>query len=106
MSKTKVTSFGELIRGFREAAGLPLRKVAAQLDIDPSLLAKIERNERHPTKEQVKKLAEIFNQDESILLSENLSDQIANKIIQEESDIAVLKVAEEKVNYLKKMKNG
>jgi hypothetical protein len=33
-------------------------------------------------------------------------DQIAYKIIQEESDIEVLKVAEEKVNYLKKKKNG
>lgn len=106
MSKQKITSFGEYIRGLREAEGLPLRKIAAQLDIDPSLLGKIERNERQPTKRQIKKLAEIFKQDESFLLSENLSDQIAYKILEEESDIDILKVAEEKVNYLKRKKNG
>jgi transcriptional regulator with XRE-family HTH domain len=106
MSKQKITSFGEHIRGLREAAGLPLRKIAAQLDIDPSLLGKIERNERQPTKEQIKKLADIFKQDEHFLLSQNLSDQIAYKILEEESDIDILKVAEEKVNYLKRKKNG
>ena len=106
MAKQKITSFGEYIRGLREAEGLPLRKIAAQLDIDPSLLGKIERNERQPTKGQIKKIAEIFNQDESFLLSEILSDQIAYKILEEESDIDILKVAEEKVNYLKRKKNG
>lgn len=39
-------SFGEYLRELREAKGLPLRKVAAELDIDTSILSKIERNER------------------------------------------------------------
>lgn len=106
MSKQKITSFGEYIRGLREAEQLPLRKIAAQLDIDPSLLGKIERNKRQPTKGLIKKLAEIFNQDENFLLSENLSDQIAYKILEEESDVGILKVAEKKVNYLKKRKKN
>ncbi len=106
MSRQKITTFGEHIRGLRESIGLPLRKIAAQLDIDPSLLGKIERNNRQPTKGQIKKLAEIFNQDENFLISEYISDQIAYKILEEESDIDILKVAERKVNYLKKKKNG
>ncbi len=106
MSKKKIITFGEYIRGLREQVGLPLRKIAAQLDIDPSLLGKIERSQRQPTKEQIKKLAEIFKQDEHFLLSENLSDLIANKIIEEGSDIDILRVAEQKVNYFKKKKNG
>ncbi len=106
MSKQKILTFGEYIRGLRESAGLPLRKVAAQLDIDPSLLGKIERNDRQPTKEQIKKLARIFEQKEEYLLSEYLSDQIAYKILEEESDLNVLKVAEKKVHYLKTKKNG
>jgi transcriptional regulator with XRE-family HTH domain len=97
----KVLTFGECIRNLREDAGLPLRKVAAQLDIDPSLLGKIERNKRHPSKEQIKKLAFIFNQNESYLLSELLSDQIAYKILEEESSSNILKVAEKKLKYLK-----
>jgi transcriptional regulator with XRE-family HTH domain len=97
----KVLSFGECIRNLREDAGLPLRKVAAQLDIDPSLLGKIERNKRHPSKDQIKKLALIFNQNESFLLSEFLSDQIAYRILEEESSSKILKVAEKKLKYLK-----
>lgn len=101
MSKQKISTFGEYIRQLREKAGLPLRKVAAQLDIDPSILGKIERNDRQPSKEQIKKLAVIFDQDENYLLSEYLSDQIAYKILEEEGDLNVLKVAEKKVTYLK-----
>lgn len=104
MSKQKISTFGEYIRQLRENAGLPLRKVAAQLDIDPSILGKIERNDRHPSKEQIKKLAVIFDQDENYLLSEYLSDQIAYKILEEEGDLNVLKVAEKKVTYLKSKK--
>jgi len=39
--------FGELIRKHREEKGLPLRKVAAELDVDTSILSKIERSERY-----------------------------------------------------------
>jgi transcriptional regulator with XRE-family HTH domain len=105
MSKS-IKTFSEHIRELRQYTGLPLRKIAAQLDIDPSLLGKIERNERQPTREQIKKLAEIFDQNEKCLFSEFLSDQIAYKILEEESEIDVLKVAEEKVYYLKTKKNG
>lgn len=101
MSKQKISTLGEFIRELREKTGLPIRKVAAQLDIDPSLLGKIERNDRQPTKEQIKKLAEIFEQDENYLLSEFVSDQIAYKILEEESDLSILKVAEQKVKYIK-----
>lgn len=106
MSRHKISTFGEFIRELREKTGLPIRKVAAQLDIDPSLLGKIERNDRHPTKDQIRKLAEIFGQDENYLLSEFVSDQIAYKILEEESDLSILKVAEKKVHYLKTKQNG
>jgi len=46
-------SFGEFIRKSREEKGLPLRKVAAALDIDTSILSKIERNERRATTEMI-----------------------------------------------------
>lgn len=106
MTKHKITSFGEFIRELRETAGLPLRKVAAQLDIDPSLLGKIERNERQPTKNIISGIAKIFKQDERQLHKEYISDQIAYKIIDEGADIDTLKVAEQKVKYLKNKNNG
>lgn len=98
-------TFGEYIRQLRIDAGLPLRKIAAQLDIDASILGRIERNERKASKEVISGIAKIFNQNEQDLFERFLSDLIAYKIIDENADIKVLKVAEQKVEYLKsKMK--
>jgi HTH-type transcriptional regulator, competence development regulator len=60
-------------------------------------------NKRQPTKEHIKKLAVVYNQDERFLFSEFLSDQIAHKIIEEKSHLSILKVAERKIKYLKSM---
>lgn len=57
-------SFGEYIRRVREEKELPLRKVAAALDIDTSILSKIERNERVAAKEMIPILAEILERPE------------------------------------------
>ena len=100
------TSFGELLRSLREETGQTLKTVAENLQMDTSLLAKIERNERQPTKQIISQVAEYFNVDKKELQSEFLSDQIAYKIMDEEADIEILKVAEEKVKYLKTVNNG
>lgn len=104
MSKYKMTTFGEQVRLLREEAKLSLREVAEQIGIDTSLLGKIERNDRQPTKEQIKLVAKFFNLDEKDLMKEFLSDQIAYKIMEEEADIDTLKVAEKKIQYLKSKK--
>lgn len=101
MSKNKVATFAEQVRTLRESAHLSLREVAEEIGIDTSLLGKIERNERQPTKEQIKQVAKYFKLDEKDLLKEYLSDQFAFKIIEEEADLDTLKVAERKVEYLK-----
>jgi transcriptional regulator with XRE-family HTH domain len=95
-----ITSFGEHLRNLREES-LTLKNVSDQIGIDTSLLAKIERNERQPTKHIIKQVAEFFKCNEQELLNNFLSDQIAYKILDEEADIEILKVAEEKVKYLK-----
>lgn len=101
MTKKKLSTFGEQVRTLREEANFSLREVAEKIGIDTSLLGKIERNERQPTKEQIKQVAIFFKLDEKDLLKEYLSDQIAYKILEEEADIDTLKVAEKKVEYLK-----
>lgn len=95
------TTFGEYLRELRGNIDLSLREVALNINIDSSLLAKIERNERQPTKQQIKSIASFFKVDEKKLLTEFLSDQIAYKILSEEADLNILKVAEQKVEYLK-----
>ena len=101
MSKNKVSTFAEQVRTLREDAHLSLREVAENIGIDTSLLGKIERNERQPTKEQIKLVAKYFKLDEREMMKEFLSDQIAYKILEEEADLDTLKVAEKKVQYLK-----
>lgn len=95
------SSLGEKIRSLREQANLSLREVGSKIGVDTSLLAKIERSERHPTKGQLKLVAKYFRIDEKELIKEYLSDQIAYKILEEDVDIDTLKVAEKKVQYLK-----
>lgn len=96
-----IATIGERLRTLREEASLSLREVASHISIDTSLLGKIERNERQPTKEQIKHIAEFFKIDEKLLIKELLSDQFAYRIMEEEADIDTLKVAEDKVEYLK-----
>lgn len=52
-----MNSFVEYLRSRQEQLGLPLRKVAAELDIDTSILSKIERSERLAIKEMLPTLA-------------------------------------------------
>jgi transcriptional regulator with XRE-family HTH domain len=104
MSKRKLTTFGERIRQLREEQNLPQRKVAALLDIDTSLLAKYERNKRQPSKELITKIAKVFKVNSDELINEALTDKIAYQILEEEADSKILRVAETKVEYLKKQK--
>jgi transcriptional regulator with XRE-family HTH domain len=94
-------SFGEYIRNLREENRLPLRKVAAVLDIDPSTLSKIERGERSANKEMIPVLAQLFNEDIETLGLILLSDKVAYDLMQEENPNEILKIAEKKIQYLK-----
>ncbi len=100
-TKYGITTFGERLRTLRGQAELSLREVASEIGIDTSLLGKIERNERQPTKEQIRQVAVFFKLTEKELLKEYLSDQIAYRILEEDADLDILKVAEKKVQYLK-----
>ena len=94
-------AIGEKLRHIREEKELPLRKVAALLDIDVAILSKMERGERRITKEVVLKLANIYDYNADDLLVSFLSDKILYEIQDEDLGIEALKVAEEKAKYIK-----
>jgi transcriptional regulator with XRE-family HTH domain len=56
-------AFGTYIRQLREAENMPLRKLAAVLDIDTSTLSKIERMERFANSTMVPIIAKVFQLD-------------------------------------------
>jgi HTH-type transcriptional regulator, competence development regulator len=98
-------SFGETIKRLREAKNLPLREVAEAVNIDTSMLGKIEKNNRKPTKQLIEKFAKFFKVSEKELTIVFLSDTIAYKVMDDENFAReVLKVAERKVMYLKTRK--
>jgi HTH-type transcriptional regulator, competence development regulator len=92
---------GQIIRTKRESLGLLLRQVASYLDIDQAILSKIERNERKPTKDNIIGLSEILKLDKEYLLVQFISERIAYEITNEDFAEKVLKVAEQKIKYLK-----
>ncbi len=94
-------SLGDTLRKLREEKELPLRTVAAFLDIDQAILSKIERGHRKPTREQVVKLAGYFKVKENDLLIAWLSDKLVYELEDEEVALKALQMAEEKVKYKK-----
>ncbi len=99
-------SLGYTIRKLREEKELPLRTVAAFLDIDQAILSKIERGLRKPTRKQVVKLAAYFKVKENDLLVVWLSDKLVYELVNEEVALAALQLAEEKIAYITKPKEN
>jgi predicted nucleotidyltransferase len=95
----KVERFSEIIRRHRIERNLPLRKVAAYLDIDQAILSKIERGKRKATRDQVLGLARFYHIDQESLLVAWLSDHIVQELGAENHSLKVLQVAEEKIAY-------
>jgi transcriptional regulator with XRE-family HTH domain len=98
-------TLGEKLRQIREENDLPLRRVAALLDIDVAILSKMERGERKLSKEVVLNLAKIYKQSPEDLLVLFLSEKIMYEIKDEDLGEKALKVAEKKVKYLKANKS-
>lgn len=99
-------SFGEIIKKAREDKNYILRHVGAELDIDQAIISKFERGERKPTKEQVIKFASFFEIDKNDLLVAWLSDKLVYDLENESLAEQALKVAEEKIQYIKSQSNG
>lgn len=97
-------NIGQTLRELRESRGLLLREVGATLSIDPTLLSKIERNDRMPTKEQVNALSEFYEDKKNEVIIAWLSDKLVYEIQDEDLAIAAMKVAEQKIEYLKNQK--
>ena len=75
-----MNSFGEYLRNRREQLGLPLRKVAAELDMDTSILSKIERSERVATKEMLPTLAKTLEVQEKEMQIEFIQSTVLSEL--------------------------
>jgi len=98
-----MTGLGDLLRRAREDEKLILRKVAAEVDIDQSLISKFENNTRRPSKKQLDKLIKFYKLDKEKVLVDWYSDKIAEELQYASEASQILRVSEQKVEYLKSM---
>lgn len=101
--KTLQSDLGQYLRELRKEKGQTLHQVSKGTDIDSPLLSKLERGERLPTTEQIKKLSKHYK----VLESELRVMATAEKIIKEfgvndTTYDAVNLVMEQITPYLKK----
>jgi Fic family protein len=89
-----------LLKNAREQKGLLVREVAQMVGIDQALISKFEHGTRKPTKEQVIKLAQILEIEESKLLVAWMKEKILYEIGYGELALEALKVAEAEVKYV------
>src|SRR5690606_28372478 len=66
---------------------------------DPTLLSKIERDERMPTRAQINALADLFKEQKKEIFTAWLSDKIVDLLQGEEMAREAMKVAEAKISY-------
>jgi transcriptional regulator with XRE-family HTH domain len=92
-------SFGEIIKNLREEKDLPLRKVAAYLDIDQAVLSKFEHGARMPKREQVIQMAQYFETDENKLLVKWLAQKVIYEIEDDELALEAMMIAEANIKY-------
>lgn len=96
-------TFGEYIKKVRESKKLPLRKVAAHLDIDTSTLSKVERGERPTSQEYLRPLCEILELELKDVQAKFIADKIDKDFGGMEHLTYGLKAAEKQI---KKKKNN
>ncbi len=98
-------SLGTTIRKLRKEKQLPLRTVAAYLDIDQSILSQIERGQHNASRGQVVKLARYFNVEESDLLISWFSDKMVYGVADKQLVFQAIPAAEEKIQYRSRQKS-
>ena len=92
------TQFGDRIRELRTKQKLLLRQVASKLDVDTSIISKMERGERPIKKEQIIILAEILKVDKDEFLTLWLADQLYDIVKDEKLANEAMKLGVQKIN--------
>jgi HTH-type transcriptional regulator, competence development regulator len=92
-----VAQLGGRIRELRTKQKMLLRQLASQLDLDTSIISKIERGERQLRKEQIPLLAKILNTDKVELETLWLTDQLMQLVKDEPTANAALKSVSKKL---------
>ncbi len=96
------SEIGDKLRELRKIKGDTLNIVSDKASVDLTLLSKIERGERFPTLEQLKRLSDYYDYNESELKALLVAEKIIKDYgISEETHRAINIVEEQIIKYLK-----
>lgn len=96
----RIENLGDYIRTLREKSDMPLRKLAALLDIDQSTLSKLERGERPVNRQMLPIIAKTFKVDEKELVIKFMSQQVVYKLASEKYAPEILVAAEKELKHI------
>ncbi|MFN8116991.1 MAG: helix-turn-helix transcriptional regulator [Bacteroidia bacterium] len=88
---------GQYLRQLRKEKGETLHQVSKGTDIDSPLLSKIERGERLPTSEQIKKFAKHFKTAENTLRVKLTAEKILREYGANEVTLDALRIVKEEI---------
>ncbi len=95
------TQFGSRVRELRTKQKMLLRQLASKLDVDTSIISKIERGDRQLKKEQIPLLATILQADKVELETLWLADQLMQLVKDEPTADEALKSVSKKIKKTK-----
>ena len=99
------SELGQYLRKLRKGREETLHQVSKETDIDSPLLSKIERGERLPTLEQLKKIANYYKVPEKSLKVIYTAEKILKEYgVNETTFNAIKLVSEQLTPYIKKRK--
>jgi transcriptional regulator with XRE-family HTH domain len=96
MNETK-SELGQYLRGLRTKRKETLHQVAKGTDIDSPMLSKIERGERLPTSEQLKRLAKYYNLSEEGLKVKHTAEKILKEFGANETTYNAIQIVNEQL---------
>jgi HTH-type transcriptional regulator, competence development regulator len=98
----KIT-LGQTIRNMRNLRAETLHQVAKNTDIDMTMLSKLERGERLPTNEQMKRIAKYYETNEDDLMTLLTAEKIIKVYGANEMTLNAISLVQEQIlPYLKK----
>ena len=97
-------TLGQKIRELRELSGMLQRELAAILEIGDGYLSKIESDKKVMKRGHLKTISKTFNYPYSELETLWIANKVIELIKYEKEGLLALKVAEEELNYAKKLK--
>lgn len=98
-TKMKISNseLGQYIRNLRTQTNLTLHQLSKEVDIDSPMLSKIERGERLPTSEQIKKIAKHFKVSENNLRSRLTAEKILRKYGANDVTLNAISIVKEEI---------